>query len=209
MGQSLASLIVGSVASSKAPSSPPPARRPLSRSPSPPRRASRRDAGSPGSPSSNVGSPHLSSSPSARRRSPPPRGRPPGSPPVLRRSLRAPEPADSEAVAGEDGAGRYAVVTPQIQRLGSFRRASRMYKQHWSKQHVVRVREMPDAWTAEQGYPRHPAERGRQRASQRGADIGRYLGQRSASVWRGRHPWADGYLGSKQPWRSKVMPAVR
>lgn len=209
VGQSLASLIVGSVASSKAPSSPPPARRPLSRSPSPPRRASRRDAGSPGSPSSNVGSPHLSSSPSARRRSPPPRGRPPGSPPVLRRSLRAPEPADSEAVAGEDGAGRYAVVTPQIQRLGSFRRASRMYKQHWSKQHVVRVREMPDAWTAEQGYPRHPAERGRQRASQRGADIGRYLGQRSASVWRGRHPWADGYLGSKQPWRSKVMPAVR
>uniref|UniRef100_A0A8V0Z462 Myosin XVA n=1 Tax=Gallus gallus TaxID=9031 RepID=A0A8V0Z462_CHICK len=158
VGQSLASLIVGSVASSKAPSSPPPARRPLSRSPSPPRRASRRDAGSPGSPSSNVGSPHLSSSPSARRRSPPPRGRPPGSPPVLRRSLRAPEPADSEAVAGEDGAGRYAVVTPQIQRLGSFRRASRMYKQHWSKQHVVRVREMPDAWTAEQGYPRHPMQ---------------------------------------------------
>lgn len=84
-----------------------------------------------------------------------------------------------------------------------------MYKQHWSKQHVVRVREMPDAWTAEQGYPRHPAERGRQRASQRGADIGRYLCQRSASAWRDRHPWADGYLGSKQPWRSKVMPVVR
>uniref|UniRef100_A0A8C2ST33 Myosin motor domain-containing protein n=1 Tax=Coturnix japonica TaxID=93934 RepID=A0A8C2ST33_COTJA len=138
VGQSLASLIVGSMASSKAPSSPPPARRPLSRSPSPPRRASRRDMGTPGPLSPGVGSPHLSSSPSARRRSPPPRGRPPGSPPVLRRSFRAPEPAESEAVAGEDGAGRYAVVTPQIQRLGSFRRASRMYKQHWSKQHVVR-----------------------------------------------------------------------
>lgn len=209
VGQSLASLIVGSMASSKAPSSPPPARRPLSRSPSPPRRASRRNVGTPSSPSPSVGSPHLSSSPSARRRSPPPRGRIPGSPPILRRSFRAPEPAESEAVAGEDGAGRYAVVTPQIQRLGSFRRASRMYKQHWSKQHVVRVREMPDAWTAEQGYSRHPAERGRQRASQRGADIGRYLGQRSASAWRDRHPWADGYLGSKQPWRSKVMPAVQ
>lgn len=112
-------------------------------------------------------------------------------------------------MAGEDGAGRYAVVTPQIQRLGSFQRASRMYKQHWSKQHVVRVREMPDAWTAEQGYPRRPAERGRQQASQRGANIARYLSQRSpAGGWRDRNPWADGYLGTKQPWRSKVMPAV-
>ncbi|OPJ87397.1 unconventional myosin-XV [Patagioenas fasciata monilis] len=96
--------------------------------------------------------------------------------------------------------------------LGSFRRASRMYKQHWSAQHVVRVREMPDAWTAEQGLPRQPTRRW---ASQRGADIGRYLSQRSAGGgWKDRHPWADRYLGSKQPWRSKMqslcsLPIVR
>nr|XP_047922196.1 unconventional myosin-XV [Anser cygnoides] len=214
MGQSLASLLVGSMAPTQAPPSPPPARRPLSRSPSPPRRASRWDGGTPRSPSPTARCP-LPPSTHSTRRSPSPRGRAPGSPSALRRSTRAPEPPESEAVAGEDGAGRYAVVTPQIQRLGSFRRASRMYKQHWSKQHVVRVREMPDAWTAEQGYPRRPAERGRQRASQRGANIARYLSQRSpAGGWRDRNPWADGYLGTKQPWRSKMqslcsLPIVR
>lgn len=209
MGQSLASLLVGSMAPTPAPSCPPPPRRPLSRSPSPPRRTSRRDGGTPRSPSPTARCPLPASTPSTRR-SPSPHGCAPGSPSSLRRSTRAPERApESEAVAGEDGAGRYAVVTPQIQRLGSFRRASRMYKQHWSKQHVVRVREMPDAWTAEQGYPRHPAERGWQRGSQRGADIARYLSQRSAAGgWRDRNPWADGYLGTKQPWRTKVTPAV-
>ncbi|XP_025938746.1 LOW QUALITY PROTEIN: unconventional myosin-XV [Apteryx rowi] len=138
---------------------------------------------------------------------PGPRGRAPGSPGSYRRSVSAPGPVElyeSEAAAGEDGAGRYAVVTPQIQRLGSLRRASRMYKQHWSKQHVVRVQEMPDAWTAEQGYAQRPAERLRSWASPRGADIARYLSQRlPARAWRDRNPWVDGYLGTKQPWRSK------
>lgn len=100
------------------------------------------------------------------------------------------------------------MVTPQVQRLGSFRRASRMYKQHWSKQHVVRVREMPDAWTTEQGRPQQPTQRARRWAGQWGADIARYLCQRPpAGGWRDRHPWAEGYLGTKQPWRSKVTPA--
>ncbi|XP_009466220.1 PREDICTED: unconventional myosin-XV [Nipponia nippon] len=135
-----------------------------------------------------------------------------------RRGTRAPgmvEAFEGDGAAGEEGAGRYAVVTPQVQRLGSFRRASRMYKQHWSTQHVVRVREMPDAWTAEQGAPRQPTQRGRRWASQWGADIARYLSQRSlAGGWRDRHPWADGYLGTKQPWRSKMqslcsLPIVR
>lgn len=83
-----------------------------------------------------------------------------------------------------------------------------MYKQHWSTQHVVRVREMPDAWTAEQGLPQQPTQRGRRWASQWGADLARYLCQRPpAGGWRDRHPWADGYLRTKQPWRSKVTRA--
>ncbi|KAM6121795.1 unconventional myosin-XV [Phoenicopterus ruber ruber] len=234
VGQSLASLLVGSMAPAKAPPSPPPARHPSSRSPSSPRRPSRRDGSTRRSPSppagrrgwADVGRPVLPSSPRGDRSPSPqhhatfpaPRGRAPGSPAAPRHGTRGPGPAEAvegDGAAGEEGAGRYAVVTPQVQRLGSFRRASRMYKQHWSTQHVVRVREMPDAWTAEQGSPRQPTQRGRRWASQRGADIAQYLSQRSpAGGWRDRHPWADGYLGTKQPWRSKMqslcsLPIVR
>ncbi|KAF1397876.1 Unconventional myosin-XV, partial [Spheniscus humboldti] len=180
VGQSLASLLVGSMAPAEAPPSPPPARRPSSRSPSLPRRPSRRDRSTRRSPSppagrrgwADAGHPILPSSPpsdwspSPQRRAafPAPRGRAPGSPAAPRRGTRALGPVEAvegDGAAGEEGTGRYAVVTPQVQRLGSFRRASRMYKQHWSTQHVVRVREMPDAWTAEQGPPRQPTQRGR------------------------------------------------
>ncbi|KAM7091716.1 LOW QUALITY PROTEIN: unconventional myosin-XV [Ciconia maguari] len=234
VGQSLASLLVGSMAPAETPPSPPPARRPSSRSPSLPRHPSRRDGSTRKSPSPPVGQrgwadagrPVLPSStrgdrsPSPQRHAafPVPRGRAPGSPAAPRHGARAPglaEAVEGDGAAGEEGTGRYAVVTPQVQRLGSFRRASRMYKQHWSTQHVVRVREMPDAWTAEQGPPRQPTQRSRRWASQRGADIARYLSQRSpAGGWRDRHPWADAYLGTKQPWRSKMqslcsLPIVR
>ncbi|XP_050173740.1 unconventional myosin-XV [Myiozetetes cayanensis] len=225
VGQSLASLLVRSMASTKGPSSSPPTRHPSTRSPSLPRRSSLRDGSTRRSPSpppgrrgwADTGRPVLPSnprgnrSPSPQRRAafPPPHGRAPGSPVGPRHGARPPgptEPVEGEGVAGEEGAGRYAVVTPQVQRLGSFRRASRMYKQHWSTQHVVRVREMPDAWTAEQGPPQQPTQRSRRWASQRGADIARYLSQRSpAGGWRDRHPWADGYLGTKQPWRTKMQ----
>ncbi|KAL2298864.1 hypothetical protein Nmel_014472 [Mimus melanotis] len=187
------------------------------RSSSPP--SSRRgwaDVGRPILPSNPRG--NRSPSPPRRAAFPPPHGRAPGSPVVTRHGARSPgpaEPFEGDGTAGEEGAGRYAVVTPQVQRLGSFRRASRMYKQHWSTQHVVRVQEMPDAWTAEQGLPQQPTQRGRRWAGQWGADIARYLCQRPpAGGWRDRHPWADGYLGSKQPWRSKMqslcsLPIVR
>ncbi|XP_051633460.1 unconventional myosin-XV [Manacus candei] len=234
VGQSLASLLVRTMASTKAPPSSPPSRHPSTRSPSLPRRPSRRDGStrrSPSPPSGRRGwadagrpvppsNPRGNRSPSPQRRAafPPPHGRAPGSPVAPRHGARPPgpaEPVEGEGAAGEEGAGRYAVVTPQVQRLGSFRRASRMYKQHWSTQHVVRVREMPDAWTAEQGPPQQPTQRGRRWASQRGADIARYLSQRSpGGGWRDRHPWADGYLGTKQPWRTKMqslcsLPIVR
>ncbi|XP_077643090.1 unconventional myosin-XV [Lonchura striata] len=234
MAQSLASLLVRSIAPTKTPSSSPPSRLPSTRSPSLPRRPSRRDGSTRRSPSppsgrrgwADGGRPILPSnargnrSPSPPRRAafPPPHGRAPGSPAVSRHGSRPPgpaEPMEGGGAAAEEGAGRYAVVTPQVQRLGSFRRASRMYKQHWSTQHVVRVREMPDAWTAEQGLPQQPTQRGRRWAGQWGADIARYLCQRPpAGGWRDRHPWADGYLGSKQPWRSKMqslcsLPIVR
>ncbi|XP_064529391.1 unconventional myosin-XV [Pseudopipra pipra] len=234
VGQSLASLLVRTMASTKAPPSSPPSRHPSTRSPSLPRRPSRRDGSTRRSPSPSSGrrgwadagrpvppsNPRGNRSPSPQRRAafPPPHGRAPGSPVAPRHGARPPgpaEPVEGEGAAGEEGAGRYAVVTPQVQRLGSFRRASRMYKQHWSTQHVVRVREMPDAWTAEQGPPQQPTQRGRRWASQRGADIARYLSQRSpGGGWRDRHPWADGYLGTKQPWRTKMqslcsLPIVR
>ncbi|XP_015498860.1 unconventional myosin-XV [Parus major] len=225
VAQSLASLLVKSIASTKGPSSSPPTRHPSTRSPSLPRRPSRLDGSTRRSPSppsgrrgwADAGRPSLPSSPRGNRSPspprraafPPPHGRAPGSPTIPRRGPRPPgpvEPIEGDGEAGEEGAGRYAVVTPQVQRLGSFRRASRMYKQHWSKQHVVRVREMPDAWTAEQGLPQQPTQRGRRWAGQWGADIARYLCQRPpAGGWRDRHPWADGYLGSKQPWRSKMQ----
>ncbi|XP_053937019.1 unconventional myosin-XV [Cuculus canorus] len=234
VGQSLASLLVGSMAPTEAPPSSPLTRRPSSRSPSLPRHPSRRDGSTRRSPSppsgprgwSDAGRPVLPSSsrgnrsPSPQRCStfPAPRSQAPGSPAALRRGIRAPGPAEAvegDGVAGEEGAGRYAVVTPQVQRLGSFRRASRMYKQHWSTQHVVQVREMPDAWTVEQGPSRLPTQRGRRWASQRGANIARYLCQRlPGGSWQDRHPWADGYLGTKQPWRTKMqslcsLPIVR
>lgn len=226
VAQSLASLLVKSISPTKAPSSSPPTRHPSTRSPSLPRRPSRRDGSTRRSPSppsgrrgwADTGRPILPSnprgnrSPSPPRRAafPPPHGRAPGSPAVPRHGARPPgpaEPIEGDGAAAEEGAGRYAVVTPQVQRLGSFRRSSRMYKQHWSKQHVVRVQEMPDAWTAEQGLPPQPTQRGRRWAGQWGADMTRYLCQRSpAGGWRDRHPWAERYLGTKQPWRSKVMP---
>ncbi|KAM6350625.1 unconventional myosin-XV [Alca torda] len=234
VGQSLASLLVESMAPTEAPPSSPPTRRPSSRLPSLPQCPPRRDGSTRRSPSPPMGrrvwadtghpvppsSPRGDRSPLPQRRAafPAPRGQAPGSPAAPRRAARTPGPAEAiegEGAAGEEGAGRYAVVTPQVQRLGSFRRASRMYKQHWSTQHVVRVREMPDAWTAEQGLPRQPTQRGRRWASQRGADIARYLSQRSpVGGWQDRHPWAAGYLGTKQPWRSKMqslcsLPIVR
>ncbi|TRZ17116.1 hypothetical protein HGM15179_010015 [Zosterops borbonicus] len=234
VAQSLASLLVKSIAPTKGPSSSPPTRHPSTRSPSLPRRPSRRDGStrrSPSPPSGRRGwadagrpvppsNPRGNRSPSPPRRAvfPPPHGRAPGSPAVPRHGARPPgpaEPIEADGAVGEEGAGRYAVVTPQVQRLGSFRRASRMYKQHWSTQHVVRVREMPDAWTTEQGRPQQPTQRARRWAGQWGADIARYLCQRPpAGGWRDRHPWAEGYLGTKQPWRSKMqslcsLPIVR
>ncbi|XP_055661266.1 LOW QUALITY PROTEIN: unconventional myosin-XV [Falco peregrinus] len=232
VGQSLASLLVESMAPAESPASPPPARRPSSHSPSLPRHPSQRNGSSGRSPSPPLGRqgwadtgrstlpsiPCSDRSPSPQRRPTflAPRGQAPGSPATHRHGARGLGPAEAiegDGAAREEGAGRYAVVTPQVQRLGSFRRASRMYKQHWSTQHVVRVREMPDAWTAEQGSPRQPSQRSRRWASQRGAGITRYLSQ-AAGGWRDRHPWADGYLGTKQPWHSKMqslcsLPIVR
>uniref|UniRef100_A0A8C4UEW8 Myosin XVA n=1 Tax=Falco tinnunculus TaxID=100819 RepID=A0A8C4UEW8_FALTI len=177
VGQSLASLLVESMAPAESPASPPPARRPSSRSPSLPRHPSQRNGSSGRSPSPPLGRqgwadtgrstlpsiPHSDRSPSPQRRPTflAPRGQAPGSPATHRHGARGLGPAEAiegDGAAGEEGTGRYAVVTPQVQRLGSFRRASRMYKQHWSTQHVVRVREMPDAWTAEQGSPRQPSQ---------------------------------------------------
>ncbi|XP_019397686.1 PREDICTED: unconventional myosin-XV [Crocodylus porosus] len=73
----------------------------------------------------------------------------------------------NEDLLTDEGAGRYAVVTPQIQRLSSFQRASHRYKQHWSNQHTVHIREMPSVWCSESGVRHLPGET-RRWASQRG-----------------------------------------
>ncbi|XP_025060372.1 unconventional myosin-XV-like, partial [Alligator sinensis] len=62
----------------------------------------------------------------------------------------------NEDLLTDEGAGRYAVVTPQIQRLSSFQRASHRYKQHWSNQHTVHIREMPSVWCSESGVRHLP-----------------------------------------------------
>ncbi|XP_042293750.1 unconventional myosin-XV [Sceloporus undulatus] len=65
----------------------------------------------------------------------------------------------------EDGMGRYAVVTPQVQRMGSFRRSSRQ-NEPWSDYHTVSVHEMPNEWGSEKLFQRPPSSK--RRGSRRG-----------------------------------------
>ncbi|XP_062999566.1 unconventional myosin-XV [Elgaria multicarinata webbii] len=101
----------------------------------------------------------------------------------------------------EDGMGRYAVVMPQIQRMGSsFRRRSRMQKDPWSDYHTVSVHEMPNEWGSEKLYQSPPAESFNQRPSRRGGE--------SSVFWyltRGSSARNKEYGGANKNWQSKMQ----
>ncbi|XP_067390295.1 unconventional myosin-XV [Emydura macquarii macquarii] len=124
------------------------------------------------------------------------------------RSRPAKPPAElfeNEEASGEDGVGRYAVVMPQVQRLGSFRRTSYMQKQHWSKQQTVNVRAAPGAWSSEKLLCNPPAESFNGRSGRRGDGIAGHLTHRSSMQIRGDGNYGEsGNVGKKPPWHNKL-----
>nr|XP_056722193.1 unconventional myosin-XV [Euleptes europaea] len=92
---------------------------------------------------------------------------------------RRPGPAHSpiELLRNEadDGTGRYAVVTPQMQRIGSVGRNAHMQKQAWSDYHTVHVHEMPNRWASEKLYRQPPVEEFSRQAPKLGSGVAWYL----------------------------------
>ncbi|OCT61758.1 hypothetical protein XELAEV_18047787mg [Xenopus laevis] len=74
-------------------------------------------------------------------RSPHPRGMYMGSGPI-----RA--PIDFYNGESEDGMGRYAVVMPQVQRMGSFKGRGTLRKPPWQRQDTVNFHEMQGTWSS-------------------------------------------------------------
>uniref|UniRef100_K7FSJ5 Myosin XVA n=1 Tax=Pelodiscus sinensis TaxID=13735 RepID=K7FSJ5_PELSI len=130
--------------------------------------------------------------------------------PSLRKACSRPaklpaELLENEDVSGEDGAGRYAVVMPQVQRLGSFRRMSYLHKQHWSKQQMVNVHASPSVRSSEKLLHNPPAESFNRWSGQRGDSAARYLTHRPSAQNRsdGNH-WVRGSTGKTPPWHNKM-----
>ncbi|XP_054849655.1 unconventional myosin-XV [Eublepharis macularius] len=93
-----------------------------------------------------------------------------------RRSGLAHSPAELLENDTEDGMGRYAVVMPQIQRIGSsLRRKAHIQKQPWSDSRTVHVREMPNKWASEKLYHQPPVEEFSQQAPKLGSGVAWYL----------------------------------
>ncbi|CAM5087940.1 unnamed protein product [Natator depressus] len=112
---------------------------------------------------------------------------------------------EKEDMSGEDGAGRYAVVMPQVQRLGSFRRMSDMQKQHWSKQQMVNVRASPSGWSSEKLLHNPPTASLNRCSGRRGDSTAEYLTHRSSvqNQGDGSH-WEHGNMGKKLPWHNQM-----
>ncbi|KAG8145803.1 hypothetical protein E2320_012291 [Naja naja] len=74
----------------------------------------------------------------------------------------------------EGGIGRYAVVMPQVQPMGSspWKRSQRQ-NQPWSEYHTVNVHEMPNKWTSEKLFQHPPAESFRAQEVHHGGGRGR------------------------------------
>ncbi|XP_029767132.1 unconventional myosin-XV [Terrapene carolina triunguis] len=112
---------------------------------------------------------------------------------------------ENEDMSGEDGVGRYAVVMPQVQRLGTFRRMSYMHKQHWSKQQMVNVRASPSPWSSEKLLHNAPTESLNRWSGRRGDSTAGYLTHRSSVQNRGDgNHWERGNTGKKPPWHDKM-----
>ncbi|XP_034639514.1 unconventional myosin-XV [Trachemys scripta elegans] len=135
------------------------------------------------------------------------KGRPPTpSPEACSRPAKLPaEQVENEDMSGEDGVGRYAVVMPQVQRLGTFRRMSYMHKQHWSKQQMVNVRASPSPWSSEKLLHNPPTESLNRWSGRRGDSTAGYLTHRSSVQNRGDgNHWERGNTGKKPPWHDKM-----
>nr|XP_042709871.1 unconventional myosin-XV [Chrysemys picta bellii] len=116
---------------------------------------------------------------------------------------------ENEDMSGEDGVGRYAVVMPQVQRLGTFRRMSYMHKQHWSKQQMVNVRASPSPWSSEKLLHNPPTESLNRWSGRRGDSTAGYLTHRSSVQNRGDgNHWERGNTGKKPPWHDKVISGI-
>ncbi|XP_074867214.1 unconventional myosin-XV [Carettochelys insculpta] len=113
---------------------------------------------------------------------------------------------ENEDVSGEDGVGRYAVVMPQVQRLGSFRRMSYLHKQHWSTQQMVDVHALPRVRPSEKQLRKPPVESFNRGSGQRGDSITRYLTHRSPAQHQaeGNHR-ERGNIGRKPPWHDQMQ----
>ncbi|KAH0632039.1 hypothetical protein JD844_020063 [Phrynosoma platyrhinos] len=69
----------------------------------------------------------------------------------------------------EDGMGRYAVVTPQVHRMGSsFRRSSSRQNEPWSDYHTISFHEMPNEWGSEKLFQSPSMGSSKRRGSRRG-----------------------------------------
>ncbi|XP_015264730.1 PREDICTED: unconventional myosin-XV [Gekko japonicus] len=76
----------------------------------------------------------------------------------------------------DDGTGRYAVVMPQMQRIGSsLRRNTHMQKQPWSDYHTAPVHEMPNKRASEKLYRQPSVEEFSQQAPKLGSGVAWYL----------------------------------
>ncbi|XP_067317844.1 unconventional myosin-XV [Anolis sagrei] len=99
----------------------------------------------------------------------------------------------------EDGLGRYAVVTPQIHRMGSsFRRSSGRQNQPWSDYHTVHVHEMPNEWATGKLYQRPPTGSSKRKGSRRGGSSLFWYLTRGSSVHK------QDYGGTNSNWQCKM-----
>ncbi|KAG2455499.1 MYO15 protein, partial [Polypterus senegalus] len=69
-------------------------------------------------------------------------------------SRKSPSPSQiQQEGSGEDPSGRYAVVMPQVQRMGPSVRTSQHLKQHWAQNQIREVHEVHDVWSSERVLP--------------------------------------------------------
>ncbi|KAJ1096724.1 hypothetical protein NDU88_001856 [Pleurodeles waltl] len=130
---------------------------------------------------------------------------PPRSPSIRERNMHSVSPkfhVDQYDLETEDGAGRYAVVMPQVQKMGSFRGPSAMSPHQWSQHHTVNVREMHGTWSSQKSLHAPSAENFNRRPPHRRETAGGYLthGRR-----RPGSEWEDDLHSHKQlPWHNKM-----
>lgn len=123
-----------------------------------------------------------------------------------RRPDFAPGPPELLEHEMEGGIGRYAVVMPQVQPMGSSPwRRSRRQNQPWSEYHTVKIHEMPDEWTSEKLFQHPPAE------SFKAQDVHRGGGRGNGVFWyltRGASGSKSEYEETNKNWQSKVIERV-